>query len=80
MALITTVAINHKPLYFVETVRLEGGDDPDSENLYQVRVFSGDPMERTESFHVKHRYGDGALALSRKVLAMTEDLRKEVES
>ena len=75
MALITTVSVNDKPLYWIDAVRIQGGDAPDDLNLYQVRVHAGeDHLKRMATFHLKHRYGDGALALSRKVLDMTADL------
>lgn len=79
MALITTISINDKPLYFVDAVRTEGGEDPDDLNIYQVRVFSGENMRDQKEFYIKHRYGDGALKLSRTVLHFIADMEKEEE-
>lgn len=76
MALITRIQINDCTIYTVEARRIQGTDQPDAINLYQVKVF-GEQGRQLTTFHVKHRYGDGALALTRRVLDVVADIEKE---
>ena len=67
MALNLTIRINQRRLYEVEVVRIVGSTEPDSINTYQVRAYVAPTYALDVDGTVQHRYGDGALVLSRKV-------------
>ena len=67
MSLNLTIRIGPRRLYEVEVVRISGGSDPDDVNTYQVRAYAAPDMALDVDGTVQHRYGDGALVLSRKV-------------
>ena len=67
MALNLTIRINQRRLYEVEVVRIVGSTEPDSVNTYQVRAYVAPTYALDVDGTVQHRYGDGALVLSRKV-------------
>lgn len=55
--------------------RIQGGTNPDDQNLYECSVHGGD--DPADVFTVTHRYGDGAWALV--ATALTEYRRKVQE-
>lgn len=65
MALIVRVYINNKHISTESAVRVKGGTDPDDINTYRLG---------TNGKLIKHRYGDGCVALAEK---MMRNLKKQ---
>lgn len=78
MALWCVLHVNDQAIGHFEAVRIEGGTAPDDVNTYEAKVTRlGEP---TWAGRVEHRYGDGAWALVRTVLAAAGDQSGEVPS
>jgi hypothetical protein len=75
MSLVVRISVNDGPPIELLAIRRVAGDEqPDSENLYEVRRFAtADGMVRqvVDAKTVVHRYGDGAAVLARKALEAT---------
>jgi len=68
MSLYIDLQVNNDPITSVGITRISsGGTQPDSINTYRW-VHYHDQGRKTEG-HLEHRYGDGAIALARDVLA-----------
>jgi hypothetical protein len=69
------VQVNNDPITSIGITRTtSGGSAPDSVNTYRWVVYR-DQGRKTVGF-VEHRYGDGALALTHKVIGAVLDNEK----
>jgi hypothetical protein len=59
------ILINFTPIADYRAVRVKGGTHPDDVNTYQLE----------DGRRFKHRYGDGAIVLSQKILRRVKELK-----
>lgn len=72
MALHGSIKVNECLIGYWVATRVGGSDSPDDVNTYRcevVRVGALPVRGYTVEFEVKHRYGDGAFELLRKIMA-----------
>lgn len=66
MALHFPLQVNGKHIGYFTAVRIEGDDQPDTVNTYEVEIIDPAGEVYTRCGEVEHRYGDGAWELIRK--------------
>lgn len=78
MSLHFSLEINNRRIGFFYAVRVNGSNNPDSINMYQVEMRKSEPNEFNlglpVTFTIKHRYGDGAWVLIEKSMAKYREL------